>query len=321
MTIPVNSQTTYPTIGNREDLSDEVWKISPTETPFFSAVDKISTSAVNHEWQTVALDAVDTSNAQLEGDTFALNALTATVRLGNIHQISRKAGGVSRTQRAVNPAGRADELGWQKMLKGQALKVDIDAILCGTNQAKNAGNTTTARTTASVLSWIKTNTSKGGTSPADPSAADGTGTRTDGTGTLAAFTEARLKTVLSAIWTQGGKPNMIMTGAFNKQAFSSFTGRSTPMEEAKSKKIVAAVDAYESDFGKLKVVPSRNQRARDVLILETAKWAVGHLPGSAMVVEELAKVSDTDQFAMVSEYVLEARNEKASGGVFDNTTS
>jgi hypothetical protein len=39
-------------------------------------------------------------------------------------------------------------------------------------------------------------------------------------------------------------------------------------------------------------------------VLETAKWAVGHLPGSAMVSEDLAKVSDTDQFAMVSEYVL-----------------
>src|SRR5882757_11492920 len=161
MTIPVNAQTTYPTIGNREDLSDEVWKISPTETPFFSAVEKIGTSAVNHEWQTVALDAVNTSNAQLEGDTFALLALTPTVRLGNIHQISSKAGGVSRTQRAVNPAGRADELGWQKMLKGQALKIDIDAILCGTNQAKAAGNTTTARKTASVLSWLVTNTNLG----------------------------------------------------------------------------------------------------------------------------------------------------------------
>jgi hypothetical protein len=321
MTIPVNAQTTYPTIGNREDLSDEVWKISPTETPFFSAIEKISTSAVNHEWQTVALDAVDTANAQLEGDTFALNALTATVRLGNIHQISRKAGGVSRTQRSVNPAGRSDELGWQKMLKGQALKIDIDSILCGTNQAKNAGNATTARVTASVDSWIKTNTSKAtaGVAGVDPAAADGTGIRTDGT--QIAFTEARLKTVLSAIWVQGGKPNMVMTGAFNKQAFSTFVGRSTPMEEAKSRKIVAAVDAYESDFGKLKVVPSRNMRARDVLILETAKWAVGHLPGSAMVAEDLAKVSDTDQFAIVSEYVLEARNEKASGGVFDNTTS
>jgi hypothetical protein len=84
---------------------------------------------------------------------------------------------------------------------------------------------------------------------------------------------------------------------------------------------VAAVDAYESDFGKLKVVPSRNMRSRDVLVLETAKWAVGHLPGSTMVAEDLAKDSDTEKFAIVSEYVLEARNEKASGGVFDLTSS
>jgi hypothetical protein len=321
MTIPVNAQTTYPTIGNREDLSDEVWKISPTETPFFSAIDKIGSKAVNHEWQTVALDAVDPANAQLEGDTIALKALTVTTRLGNIHQISSKAVGVSRTQQAVDPAGRGNELGFQKMLKGQALKVDIDTILCGVNQAKVTGNATTARKTASLLSWIKTNTSKAGTSPADPSAADGTGTRTDGTGTLSAFSESRLKTVLSSIYTQGGKPNLIMTGAFNKQQFSTFTGRSTPMEQATSKKIVAAVDAYESDFGKLKVAPSRNVRPRDVFVLETAKWAVGHLPGSSMVAFNLAKVSDTDQAAMLSEFVLEARNEAASGGVFDNTSS
>jgi hypothetical protein len=321
MAIPTNSQTTYPTIGNREDLTDEIWKISPTETPFFSAVEKVGTKAVLHEWQTVALDAVDTANAQLEGDNVTLNAFTPTVRLGNIHQISRKAYGVSGTQRAVNPAGRGDELDFQKLLKGQALKIDIDAILCGTNQAKATGSTTVARTTASILSFIKTNTNKAtaGTAGVDPTAADGTGTRTDGT--QIAFTELRLKDVLSKIWIQGGKPNLVMTGAFNKQAFSTFTGRSTPMEEAKSRKIVAAVDAYESDFGKVKVMPSRNQRARDVLVLETAKWAIGHLPGRSMVAEKLAKVSDTDQGFMLSEYSLEARNEKASGGIFDNTTS
>jgi hypothetical protein len=319
MTIPVNAQTTYPTIGNREDLSDEIWKISPTETPFFSAVEKIGTKAVNHEWQTVALDAVDTANAQLEGDTIALNALTVTTRLGNIHQISRKAFGVSRTQQVVNPAGRGNELDFQKMLKGQALKIDIDSILCGTNQAKATGSTTVARVTASILSWIKTNTDKGTGAAADPATADGAATRTDGT--QAAFTEIRLKNVLSKVWIQGGKPNLIMAGAFNKQAFSTFTGRSTPIEQASAKKITAAVDAYESDFGKVKVVPSRNMRARDVLVLETAKWAVGNLPGSAMTAFDLAKVSDTDQGAIVSEYVLEARNEKASGGIFDCTTS
>lgn len=320
MTIPVNAQTTYPTIGNREDLSDEIWKISPTETPFFSAVDKIKSKAVLHEWQTVAIDAVNTGNAQLEGDTFALDALTATVRLGNQHQISRKVAGVSRTQQEVDPAGRGNELDFQKMLKGQALKIDIDSILSGTNQAKATGSTTVARTTASVISWIKTNTDKGTAGgAADPAAADGTGTRTDGT--QIAFTEVRLKNVLSKIWIQGGKPGTVLAGAFNKQAFSTFTGRSTPMEEAKTKKITAAVDAYESDFGKVKVVPSRNIRARDVLVLEMAKWAVAHLPGSAMVSYPLAKISDTDQAAVLSEYCLEARNEKASGGIFDCTVS
>ena len=53
-----------------------------------------------------------------------------------------------------------------------------------------------------MLSWIKTNTAKGSAGgAADPSAADGTGTRTDGTQRV--FTEAQLKTVLSAVWVGG----------------------------------------------------------------------------------------------------------------------
>jgi hypothetical protein len=206
------------------------------------------------------------------------------------------------------------------MLKGLELKRDIETILVGTNQAKVAGNTTTPRLTASILSWISSNTSKGTAgSPADPSPIDGTSTRTDGT--QIAFTEARLKSVLSSIWTNGGKPDTIMTGAFNKQVFSTFTGRATPIEETKSKKIVASVDAYESDFGKLKVVANRFQRTRDVLVLEMDKWAVAYLNGRNMISIPLAKTGDSDRRQILAEYALVARNEKSSGGVFDNTTS
>ncbi len=112
-----------------------------------------------------------------------------------------------------------------------------------------------------------------------------------------------------------------MTGAFNKQTFSTFTGRSTPMEQASSKKIVASVDAYESDFGKLTVVPNRFQRTRDVLVLEMAKWAMATLNGRNMLSIPLAKTGDNERRMIVTEYCLVARNEKASGGVFDNTTS
>src|SRR5262249_37240112 len=167
----------------------------PTETPFLSGVDREKATAVNHEWQTQALAPVDTSNAVLEGDDATTDAVTPTVRLGNICQISDKVARVTGTQHVVDHAGREGEPPYQEMMEGLELKRAMEAILIGTNQAKVAGDTTTARKTASILSWIKTNTAKGA-GGADPAAADGTGTRTDGTQTV--FTEARLKTVLSA---------------------------------------------------------------------------------------------------------------------------
>src|ERR1700754_131011 len=319
MAMPSDTFATYQAVGSREDLSDEIFRIDPTDTPFFTMCEKVKASAVNHEWQTQALDSRDTGNAVLEGDDATTDATVPTVRLGNICQISDKVARVSGTQQAVEHAGRGDEMGYQKMLKGLALKLDIDAILCGTNQSKIVGDDATARKTASVLSWLKTNTSKGTGTAADPAAANGTGTRTDGT--QVAFTEARLKTVLQSCWTNGGKPNIIMCGGFNKQQFSTFTGRSTPMEDARSKKIVASVDVYESDFGVLKVAPSRQVRPRDVLVLQDDMWAVAHLNGRKMVAVPLAKTGDSERAQLLSEYALEARNEKASGGVFDNTVA
>jgi hypothetical protein len=316
MALPTNTFATYEAIGNREDLSDVIYRIDPTDTPFMSGVEREKATAVNHEWQTQALAAADNTNAQLEGDDANTTAVTATVRLGNVAQISTKVARVTGTQRAVDHAGRDDELAYQEMLKGLELKRDMETILVGTNQAKVTGNDTTARKTASILSWIKSNTSKAGS---DPAAADGTGTRTDGT--QRAFTEAQLKTVLNAIWTAGGKPDTIFTGAFNKQVFSTFTGRATQIEPTKDKKIIAAVDAYESDFGTLKVVPNRFQRARDVLVLQLEMWALAYVNGRRMVSLPLAKTGDSDRRMMLSEYALVARNEKSGGGVFDLTTS
>ena len=320
MALPTNTLATFEAIGNREDLSDMIYRIDPTETPFISGVEKAKSTAILHEWQTQALAPVVTSNQQLEGDDVTADPAQVTVRLGNVCQISRKAPRVTGSQRAVKHAGRADEMEYQEMLKGLELKRDMENSIVGSNIAKNSGNDTTARKAATVLSWIKSNTDKGTAGgAADPSAADGTGTRTDGTQIV--FTEARLKNVLQKCWTNGGKPDTIMTGAFNKQVFSTFTGRSNPIEEAKTKKITAAVDAYESDFGTLKVAPNRFQRARDVLVLQMDMWGIAYLNGRKFVSEPLAKTGDSDIKVILSEYTLEARNEKSGGGVFDCTTS
>jgi hypothetical protein len=68
MALPSNTLATYEAIGNREDLSNIIYRISPTDTPFMSSIDREKASGVNHEWQTQALAAASTANAQFEGD-------------------------------------------------------------------------------------------------------------------------------------------------------------------------------------------------------------------------------------------------------------
>ena len=318
MAVDAAALLTFSAIGNREDLSDTIYRIDPTETPFMSGIEKTKATAVLHEWQTQALAAATSTNSNLEGDDAVTDTATVTTRLGNICQISDKVARVSGTQRSVDHAGRDDELDYQAMLKGLELRRDMETTLLA-NQGRQSGSPSTARGVGAVLSWLNSNTSKG-TNGSDPSSAQlGISTRTDGS--ARAFTESQLKTVLQSCWNNGGKPDVIMVGGFNKQQFSTFTGRATPTEDTRAKKITAAVDAYESDFGTLKVVPNRFQRSRDVLVLQMDLWAMAYLPGRNMISLPLAKTGDSDRRQVLCEYTLEARQEKGSGGVFDCTSA
>jgi hypothetical protein len=319
MTIATSAFSSYSAVGNREDLSDVIYRIDPTDTPFYSGIDRESATATNHEWQTQALAAPSTANAQLEGDdNVTATAVIPTTRLGNVTQIQIKIPRVTGTQRAVIHAGRADEMDYQVMLNGLALKRDVESTLLN-NQAKAAGNESTPRNLAGIDAWITSNANigAGGANPTSPST--GGVSRTDGT--QRGYTESSLKNVLQSIWTNGGKPDVIMMGAFNKQVFSTFTGRGTPIENQETMTITAAADTYKSDFGVLRAVPNRFQRKRDVLVLQMDMWADSPLPGRNFVSFPLAKTGDTDRRQLLVEHTLVARNEKASGGVFDLTTS
>jgi len=316
MTVPAQTQETYATVGNREDLSDMIYLIDPTDTPFISAIDRAKATAVLHEWQTDALAAASSTNFVAEGDDATIDAHTATVRLSNTCSISDKAISLSGTQQAVTSAGRADEMGYQIAKRGKELKRDMESILLS-NNAEVTGSSGTARELGSVLAWIDTNTSAG-TGGSDGSL--GNTARTDASsGNLRSYSETQLKTVLASIWEAGGNPTLIMLGSFNKQVMSGFTGNATRMKAAEDKVLTAAIDIYDSDFGELKVVPNRFQRSRDVLVIQPDMWAVAYLRG--FTTHDLAKIGDADKKQMLVEYTLESRNEKASGGIFDLTSS
>lgn len=315
MTVPSNTFDTYAAIGIREDLSNVITRISPTETPFYTACQKTTCSNRFTEWQTQNLASPDTANAVIEGDDATLDAVTPTARLGNYTQIMDKTAVVSGTEERVDKAGRASEMSYQIMLKTAELKRDIESILL-MNQAYSAGTTgATPRKLGSVLSWIQTNDvfGAGGASPVTI----GSTARTDGT--QRAFTETLLKSVLQACFTEGGDPTVIMVGPFNKQVASTFTGGATRFDKSEDNALYAAFEVYHSDFGVLKVVPNRFMRARDALVLDMKYWEVANLRPTRTW--PLAKTGDTEKNQILTELTLIARQEKASGLVADLTTS
>ena len=103
------SGTTGVGKGNREDLSNTVYDISPTDTPVLTALPRAKATAVLHEWTTHSL-ASAAANEKIEGDDGVINAATAKTRLNNRTAISNKVAGVTKTQQAVNKVDMQDAL-------------------------------------------------------------------------------------------------------------------------------------------------------------------------------------------------------------------
>ena len=313
MAQPTNTFDTYDSIGEREDLSDVIYNISPTDTPFLSSAAKVKATAVLHEWQTDSLAAASTSNAVIEGDEATLDSTSATTRLSNSCQIMDKTVVITGTQEAVDKAGRASELAYQIAKKAKELKRDMEAQIT-TNNAEVTGSATAAREMGSLGAWVATNDVMG---TSGTSGSVGNTARTDGT--QRAFTEDLLKSVIKSVWNEGGDPTMIMVGPFNKQKLSGFTGNSTRFDAGADATLYTSVDVYASDFGQLQVVPNRFSRDRDCYVLDMNYWGIAFLRDFTM--HELSKTGDSEKRQLLVEATLESRNEAASGLVADLTTS
>lgn len=302
----------YDARGNREHLVDMIYDVSPTETPFMSAIARVSTTSTKHEWQVDALAAAAT-NYVIEGDESTIDASVATTRRYNYCQILDKTAMVTGTQEKVAKAGRSSEMAYQMAKRAKELKRDLELALLDNNAAV-AGNASTAREMAGVPSWIITNIDKNGST--DPTG-DGTDARAGGTDI--ALTEARLKNAIQLAWTAGGDPSMILCTAFNKQVISGFSGNGTRMIMADSNKLQAAYEIYVSDFGSHKVVPSRYMETDQVLILDPSLWKMAVLRD--FQVKDLASKGDYVSKLLTVEATLEASNEKGNAIVADVTNA
>lgn len=313
MTQVTNAFNTFAAVGNREDLTNMIYRISPTDTPFMSGIAREPVTNTLHEWQTDSLAAASTANARIQGDTKAGAALTATTRASNRTQISDKTVSISGTQEVMQHAGTQGEMALQILKAGQEVRRDMETAMTQ-NQGVVAGTTNTAPKARSYCAWITSNDSRGA------SGTDGSSTGASaGSGTQRTFTEALMKTVLQLCYSAGGNPDTISANVVNRQKISGFAGNATRMIQADTGTLNASIGLYVSDFGRHQVVCNRFQRERDVLVYESDKWAVGFL--RPFYDTPLAKTGDADTRLVGAEWTLVARNQASSGIVADCTTS
>jgi hypothetical protein len=290
--------STYDAQAINEDLSNVIYDISPTDTPFLSGIAKKgSTSNTYFEWQTDALAAASGSNKHVEGAAVGTATTTATTRLGNYTQIAKKVVEVTGTQDKVNNAGKKSEMAYQLAKASKEIKRDMETSLLADNAA-GAGTASSARTTRGVANFITTNVTDAGTS-----------------GSHAAVAEVDITAVAESTWNAGGEPSTILLGATNKKLITAMSGRATQTQSVvdDNKSIYNAVDVYVSDFGTFNIMLDRYCDQDTVYFLQNDMWSVDFLRDFQTV--DIAKEGDSDKKMLLVEYGLRCGNEAANGKI------
>ena len=313
--------------GNREELADKIYQITPEETPFLSLIGRKPVKTVHPEWMIDTLDAIDTANNQPEGNDWTFSAITPPSRVGNYTQISDKKIIISRTQDKTDKAGRKSELAREIAKKGVALRTDMEAIALG-NQASLAGsgNGATNRKLGAFRAWLSTNDNLGG-----GGSSGGFNTSTSvvdaaTNGTQRAFTKAIMDAVILSTHNAGGNLKTMMVSPYLKTVFSTFMSDANVAEQRfptpnGQTTIVAAADMYLSDFGKISVVPNRQMAragatvARNAFLIDPRMVSLGVFDDIKL--EKPAKTGDAEKRVLVTEYTLLVNNEAAHGVAAD----
>ena len=290
---------------NREDLSDVLFDVSPTETPFITAVKKGSAEATNHEWVIDKLEE-PADNAHIEGDDAAPANTDPRGRLGNQTQIFKKHAVVTGTQeRVMKGGGVKSEMAYQVARRMKTMKRDAERAMVGVANPKVVGNNTTAREMGSFQTYMTSDTYLGGataTAPAGNGATAGTG------GTNRAFTEAILKAGLELLWNNsGGNENILgITGSKQRGLLSTFTSSSTRNVTTDDRKLVASIDVYDGDFHTVTVTPDRYSLPGSFLLVDPEYASVADLrPISS---KDLAVNGDSKRKEIIWETTLEVCN-------------
>jgi hypothetical protein len=311
-----NAFTTYSATANREDLSNAIYNIDPFDTPVMSAIRRRNVKNRIFDWQTEFLPLVNLLNAQVEGFQLSNGPSQPTIRRNNTTQISERDATVSGSQEETDAAGKGSEMAHQMALAAKVLKSDMESILCS-RQPRNDGNDTgpTARNTEAFAHWLGRAVDKN----SNVAAAIAPGTIATGlpvastdafpaiaAGSQVTITEAMLGDAMQQAYTNGGSPSLWIVPPGPKRTISSFTGRSTTQVLVGKTEVVSTIDVIATDFGRIKVAPSRWVAVDVGLLLDPDYAAVAFFRAFRQFL--MARVGDAETRMIVCEWGLEMRN-------------
>lgn len=244
-----------PGSGNREDLLDQISIISPSNAPIMSTHPRSEANHVEHNWLTDTL-AATSSAASVEGADFATASLGARSRLKNLTQIIRLAVKVSNTQRAVNPAGVADEYKYQIAKRGREVSRNFDIRFLSVSGSCATGSSAAARIMKSLDDFL---TKAGKMARHIRSWGEDVTSGASATASATTITERRFNNVMQFLYHKGGSPDLVYTSSPGKQQINDFTGPSGARRniELATRRLVHAVDLYDTEWGPMEIQKNR----------------------------------------------------------------
>lgn len=319
MAVITNTFRTTNAVGNREELSDVVSRITPEDTPIYSLIEKGKCVSVHPEWETDEL-AAPAENIREEGEDYTFDAITPPARLGNYTQIMRKDWIISGTQEVVSEAGNVQKRKYQKLKKGVEIRKDVEYAIVDA-KASVAGAT---RNFGSLSTWITSNVSRGA-GGANGGFSSGTGLTVAPTnGTQRAFTKAILDSVMQQGYQSGANFKHVSVSPYVKSVFVTFMSdtnvaqfRYAVSKGGERNTIIATADYYEGPFGTVMIHPNRVQAgaaglARNAFFIDTEFLEYDWLR-KIQEDKDVAKTGDADKGVIIGEGTLKVKNEKGLG--------
>lgn len=285
-----------PTV--KESLREVIENLSPTETQLYTGLQKSKATASVHQWIVDSYDATTTTSTDkkvVEGADFGAGDVTNPTRKTNYTQITRQDWKVSGTEQATTHAGMTSPKAYHMAKSMVHFKNKLEWSLL--NGVAAAGDASTAREMGGIFDQVTTNKVANA---------------------LAAFSETLFVDYMGQVWGTSSKGvDAAYVGAKGKRVISGFTAGSTKNVEAKDKRLVSAVDVYESDFGIVKLFLHRfvndvlaAANTGNIAMLNESTWAVAALrePNNY----DAPKGGDYEKGAIIGETTLEGRYEKAN---------